>query len=283
MIDSTKIREVKRLLALPGRTSYREIARASGVSRQIVAEVDAGRRPDYETEREKRAKDLLQPQGVGRCPGCGMLCELPCRLCHVRAIKTDERERGVEQFEATSIEALGLVGEELRIYEQVKANHVEHCERLESRETHRKSADTTLKKTSIRTGHRSPGRLAAAVLAVTVGLLAGEARAQGLIEFRQDECQPCRAIQPAVARLQASGVRVIQYSVGPENPMARTLGVVDQFNVLKTPTFIAVSRSGREVGRIVGGTSEAQLRALARRAAMAEPADQTTKPISQRN
>lgn len=93
MITPQVIREVKRLLEA-GQMSQREIARRTGVSRATVGSVAMGRRPDYEQLEQERAAQHWRPQGPPRrCPGCGGLVYLPCRLCRLREETTRHRER----------------------------------------------------------------------------------------------------------------------------------------------------------------------------------------------
>ncbi len=93
-----------------------------------------------------------------------------------------------------------------------------------------------------------------------VCLTTAEAQAQGLVEFVQEGCPACRQIEPTLARLERSGVRVVRYRASDADPVCRTLGIQT------TPTFIAVDRHGREVQRLAGATDAATLQSLARRA-----------------
>ena len=94
MLASGLVAEVRRLLE-EGRLSQRNIARSMGVSRGTVNAIARGIRPDYETRRRELPSDLVSPSGpLRRCPGCGGLVQMPCLLCHVRAMK-----RGVTRSE----------------------------------------------------------------------------------------------------------------------------------------------------------------------------------------
>lgn len=85
MVASSIVEEVRRLLA-EGRLSQRKIARAVGISRGTVAGIASGQRPDYTALRARR-EDPLEPAGPpARCPGCGGMVYLPCRLCHVKSL-----------------------------------------------------------------------------------------------------------------------------------------------------------------------------------------------------
>jgi hypothetical protein len=91
MIALMKIKEAERLLA-EGKLSHRKIALAVGISRATVGGIASGRRPDYEARQRARAV-ANEPLGpLARCPGCGGLVYMPCRLCTVRKMKVFERE-----------------------------------------------------------------------------------------------------------------------------------------------------------------------------------------------
>jgi hypothetical protein len=96
MISADLIHEVRRLLEVRPELSQREIARMTGVSRATIGSVASGRRPDY----LPRVRDEVEerPQGPPeRCRGCGGLVYMPCRLCRVREIKAEERERALRE------------------------------------------------------------------------------------------------------------------------------------------------------------------------------------------
>lgn len=92
MIAPTKIKEVQILIA-QGEFSQRKIARMTGVSRATIGAIAAGKRPDYEERQRLRQLEAAEePAGpVERCPGCGGLVHMPCRLCRVRRIKAQEQ------------------------------------------------------------------------------------------------------------------------------------------------------------------------------------------------
>jgi transcriptional regulator with XRE-family HTH domain len=120
MIDSEKVAEIKRLLA-EGRLSQRKIAARARVSRGTVGAIAAGRRPDYEELRKRRAEEEVISAGpVERCPSCGGTVHLPCRLCHVRSLlarsKLSPQPRRPEE-----IPRVELAGEYRRRYEQLRA------------------------------------------------------------------------------------------------------------------------------------------------------------------
>jgi hypothetical protein len=91
MIAHSVVQEVKRLLA-DGRYSQRKIARMTGVSRGTVGAIASGKRRDYESRAPDTGMELEEPTGPPqRCPGCGGLTYMPCRLCHVRKLIAEAR------------------------------------------------------------------------------------------------------------------------------------------------------------------------------------------------
>jgi hypothetical protein len=91
MIAPSLVHQVKRLLA-EGKYSQRKIARITGVSRGTVGAIASGKRPDYEAMARERETELEQPTGPPeRCPGCGGLVYMPCRLCRVRKAVAESR------------------------------------------------------------------------------------------------------------------------------------------------------------------------------------------------
>jgi hypothetical protein len=89
MIAQAVVDEVRRLL-LDEVLSQRKIARRLGISRGTVGAIAQGRRSDY--SRSDECIGLLAPPGPPRrCPGCGGLVQMPCLLCHIRAMKAARR------------------------------------------------------------------------------------------------------------------------------------------------------------------------------------------------
>lgn len=117
MIAPSVVDEIRRLLA-EGKYSQRRIARIAGVSRGTVGAIASGKRRDYAT----RARDL-EPEGPTgpprRCPGCGGLVYLPCRLCHVRKLVGEARIARPPSRGETSLE-LDLSGDHRARYERVR-------------------------------------------------------------------------------------------------------------------------------------------------------------------
>jgi len=91
MIAPGVVDEVRRLLAVGG-IGQRKIAALLGISRGTVRSIATGKRPDY-ASRPRPVEDDEEMLGpVLRCPGCGGMTIMPCRLCAVRhAMASDPR------------------------------------------------------------------------------------------------------------------------------------------------------------------------------------------------
>jgi len=84
MIAPKIVAEVRRLLEEKTH-SQRKIARLVGVSRGTVGTIALGRRPDYDLRRSLCEDEGDEPDSPPeRCPGCGGMVQMPCRLCRVR-------------------------------------------------------------------------------------------------------------------------------------------------------------------------------------------------------
>jgi hypothetical protein len=121
MIAPALVAEVERLLA-EGKLSQRAIARLTRISRGTIGCIAAGRRPDYEIL--AAADDEEQPAGPPqRCPGCGGLVYMPCRLCRVRNLHANHPRSRLESRHAEPAlwPRLELRGEHLIRYRQVRA------------------------------------------------------------------------------------------------------------------------------------------------------------------
>ena len=84
MIEPHLVEQVEQLLA-KGKLSHRKIARFTGVSRGTIGAIATGRRciqprPTWPWEEEPMVPDV-PPQ---RCPQCGGMVYMPCRLCRTR-------------------------------------------------------------------------------------------------------------------------------------------------------------------------------------------------------
>lgn len=91
MIAPSVVDQIKRLLA-EGKYSQRKIARMMGVSRGSVGAIANGKRPDYEAIARERQSEFDEPTGPPqRCPKCGGMVYMPCRLCHVRKLVDEAR------------------------------------------------------------------------------------------------------------------------------------------------------------------------------------------------
>lgn len=98
MLPTALIMEVRRLLDRR-ELSYREIAKRLGVSRGLITAMAKGRRGDYGRDAGKETTTSSPKRELGpatRCPACGGLVYLPCRLCAARAI--NERRLAIIRF-----------------------------------------------------------------------------------------------------------------------------------------------------------------------------------------
>jgi hypothetical protein len=116
MIAAQLIDEVRRLLATKTH-SQRRIARLVGLSRGTIAAIAAGRRRETTPCKD----DVDPPSGPPtRCPGCGGLVYMPCRLCGLRSRKAHAVARGTADVSFPLL-ALDLRPEHRARYEQVRA------------------------------------------------------------------------------------------------------------------------------------------------------------------
>jgi hypothetical protein len=99
-ITLAMVEEAERLLAA-GELSQRKIAALVGMSRASVGNIANGRRP----HRLHHVVETFVPCSgpLQRCPGCGGMVHVPCLLCHIRAMKTREREHAREQRRAARV------------------------------------------------------------------------------------------------------------------------------------------------------------------------------------
>ena len=89
------------------------------------------------------------------------------------------------------------------------------------------------------------------ILLATVG---GEPRGE-VLDFTATWCGPCQQMSPIVSRLERQGLPIRKVDVDQERALAQ------KYNIQSIPTFLLVV-DGEEVTRVVGQTSEAELRRL---------------------
>jgi hypothetical protein len=83
MLEQHTVDDIRRLLA-EGALSMRKIATSLGVSRGTVNAIAHGNRVDR-IEPVTEDDMLLEPRGpLRRCPKCGGIVQMPCRMCRVR-------------------------------------------------------------------------------------------------------------------------------------------------------------------------------------------------------
>lgn len=99
------------------------------------------------------------------------------------------------------------------------------------------------------------------IFALILLFAAGQASAQTIVEFGAPWCEPCQRMQPTIAELEQLGVKFDKHNIDKEPKLAARYGVGP------IPCFIAYDQAGREVGRIVGSTSAAELQRLWHKAA----------------
>jgi hypothetical protein len=130
MIDAEKVAEIERMLAEQCH-SQRTIAAMAHVSRGTVANIAAGRRPDYEALRRRKAEEEGLALGpVGHCTSCGGTVRLPCRLCHVRTLLAQSKLPPLPAWPEEAPQ-VSLSGEYRLRYEQVRNRRL-RAERQES-------------------------------------------------------------------------------------------------------------------------------------------------------
>lgn len=76
-----------------------------------------------------------------------------------------------------------------------------------------------------------------------------------LLDFSATWCGPCQQMSPLVSKLEREGLPIRKVDIDREAELAR------QYNVQSIPCFVLVS-NGRELNRIVGPTSEKNLRQM---------------------
>lgn len=89
------------------------------------------------------------------------------------------------------------------------------------------------------------------ILMATVG---GESRGE-VLDFTATWCGPCQQMSPIVSRLERQGLPIRKVDVDQERALAQ------KYSIQSIPTFLLVV-DGEEVTRIIGQTTEAELRRL---------------------
>ena len=126
MLAPSIVDEVRRLL-FEKKMSHRKIARKTGISRNTIGLIASGKRPDYDRLRAARHDDPLEPNGPpARCPQCGGMVYLPCRLCHARNLAALSPKHAIRRRQAISGGPLQLQlkEEHRRRYEEVRAQRI---------------------------------------------------------------------------------------------------------------------------------------------------------------
>jgi len=111
-----------------GELSQRKIAELTGISRGTVGAISTGKRSDYQSRPPSGKETLAEADGpLQRCPGCGGMVNMPCRLCRARAIKSNHPASPIPLRTTQSVQPLGLdLNDEHRFrYEQVRAQRAE--------------------------------------------------------------------------------------------------------------------------------------------------------------
>jgi len=136
MIAEEKIREAEIMLAR-GKMSQREVAKRTGLSRGMISLIARGKR----TIQVKTVDPDLLPESENcppvRCLGCGAMVYMPCLLCHLKKLASENRPvmrtrpnivqttpamTNVQHSPNTTIRlGIHLTGDELKRYQEVRA------------------------------------------------------------------------------------------------------------------------------------------------------------------
>jgi hypothetical protein len=123
MIAPERVQQVRQLLA-EGKHSQRAIARIIGISRGTVGAIASGKRRDARPRRDTcKVDEFSQPTGPPeRCPGCGAMVYMPCRLCRTRAAKSSSSRPSILSATVPIEEPIGLdlTDEHRKRYEEVR-------------------------------------------------------------------------------------------------------------------------------------------------------------------
>ena len=110
MIASHLVEQVQQLL-IEGKLSHRKIARLTGVSRGTIGAIALGKRRLRPRTMPLWEEEPLVPEGPPqRCPQCGAMVYMPCRLCRThKAIATMPALRAISMARLhQAIAPLGL-------------------------------------------------------------------------------------------------------------------------------------------------------------------------------
>ncbi len=119
MIAPNIVAEVRRLLT-ESKFSHRQVARLTGVSRNTVGAIAAGRHRNDNLPKEPCDDDSEKPAGPPRrCPGCGGLVYMPCLLCRAKEKRLPRAMRMAATIFVGS-PALDLRPEHRARYEEVR-------------------------------------------------------------------------------------------------------------------------------------------------------------------
>jgi DNA-binding XRE family transcriptional regulator len=120
MLSPDVIRKIQQLLEERQHT-HRKIATSVGVSRSTVAAVAKGERRITDTVRRvpKPKPKPKPPEGIQRCPSCGAKVRMPCLLCQMREMASNEQAPQDHPIVATPI-GLELKPEQQARYAEVR-------------------------------------------------------------------------------------------------------------------------------------------------------------------
>jgi len=123
MLTPSIVKEIRRLLA-DGKLSQRKIARRMRVSRGTVVAIASGKRPDYQPVPQAGEDTHRDPPDgpLKRCPECGGMVYMPCRLCATRSAMANRTGPPILRLFARLGEPLGLDlrGGDLARYEELR-------------------------------------------------------------------------------------------------------------------------------------------------------------------
>jgi transcriptional regulator with XRE-family HTH domain len=123
MLTPKLVDEIRQMLA-EKKYSQRKVARIAGVSRGTVGAIVSGKRQDRKKVESPWDKDLEEPEGPAeRCPGCGGMVYMPCRLCLVRKYLADNPRPAPDErkFKIEDPPGLNLRSEHRARFNQVLA------------------------------------------------------------------------------------------------------------------------------------------------------------------